>query len=117
MSDAVARSASHPVQGDPAHAVECAHTYRLYVSMASPISLLAIANARRVLQEAFPDTHHLAVLNIADHVEMARGDQIIASPTLLRLTPLPQRRFIGNLSDLGRLRQALGVPALASQSA
>ncbi len=92
-----------------------AHTYRLYVSMASPISLLAIANARRVLQEAYPGTHHLAVLNIADHVDLARSDQIIASPTLLRLTPLPQRRFIGNLSDLDRLRQSLGVrpPACA----
>lgn len=87
-----------------------AHTYRLYVSMASPISLLAIANARRILQEAYPGTHHLAVLNIADHVESARADQIIASPTLLRLTPLPERRFIGNLSDPDRLRRSLGLP-------
>ena len=87
-----------------------AHTYRLYVSMASPISLLAIANARRTLQEAYPGTHHLAVLNIADHVASARQDQIIASPTLLRLTPLPQRRFIGTLSDPDRLRHSLGLP-------
>lgn len=83
--------------------------YRLYVSMASPISLRAIANARRILQEAYPGTHLLTVLNIAEHVDLARADQIIVSPTLLRLAPLPQRRFIGDLSDLNRLRRAFGM--------
>ncbi len=83
--------------------------FRLYVSTTSPISLRAIANARRILQEAYPGRHRLTVLNIAEHVALARTDQIIVSPTLLRLAPLPQRRFIGDLSDLNRLRRALGM--------
>lgn len=98
----------HAHRDQPAE-VSPPHDYRLYVSMASPISLRAIANARRILQEAYPGTHLLTVLNIAEHVESARADQIIVSPTLLRLAPLPQRRFIGDLSDLNRLRKAFGL--------
>lgn len=96
-------------QPAPSAEVSPPNDYRLYVSMASPISLRAIANARRILNEAYPGTHQLTVLNIAEHVDLARADQIIVSPTLLRLAPLPQRRFIGDLSDLDRLRRAFGV--------
>ncbi|MES2609148.1 MAG: circadian clock KaiB family protein [Pseudomonadota bacterium] len=105
----------HVVHRDQPAEVSLANDYRLYVSMASPISLRAIANARRILQEAYPGTHQLTVLNIAENVESARADQIIVSPTLLRLAPLPQRRFIGDLSDLNRLRKAFGLqPALGA---
>lgn len=99
----------HVAHRDQPAEVSPANDYRLYVSMASPISLRAIANARRILQEAYPGTHQLTVLNIAENVDAARADQIIVSPTLLRLAPLPQRRFIGDLSDLGRLRKAFGL--------
>lgn len=103
------RTEPHHASSNQPAGVSHQHDYRLYVSMASPISLRAIANARRILQEAYPGTHQLTVLNIAEHVEEARADQIIVSPTLLRVLPLPQRRFIGDLSDLNRLRAAFGI--------
>ena len=83
--------------------------FRLYVSGTSPISLRAIANARRFLEEALPGRHRLSVMNIVEHVQAASADQIVASPTLLRIAPLPQRRFIGDLTDTGRLRRSLGI--------
>ncbi|MEJ8823675.1 circadian clock KaiB family protein [Variovorax humicola] len=87
-------------------------TFRLYVSGMSPISLRAISNARRFLEEALPGRHRLSVMNIVEHVQTACADQVVASPTLLRVSPLPQRRFIGDLSDTARLRRSLGLPAL-----
>lgn len=106
---AMAHTAAAPARHDQPAKVSHQHSFRLYVSTTSPISLRAIANARRILQEAYPGNHQLTVLNIAEHVALARADQIIVSPTLLRLAPLPQRRFIGDLSDLDRLRRAFGV--------
>ena len=68
-----------------------------------------MVNARRFFESHLPGAHRLEVLDIAQHVEAARADQIIASPTLVRLTPLPQRRLIGDLSDTERLRATLGL--------
>ena len=82
-------------------------SFKLYVSSTSAISQRAIANARHVLQELLPGQHQLVIVNISEHVEMARADQIVASPTLLRVSPLPLRRFIGDLSDGELLRRAL----------
>ncbi|MES2991203.1 MAG: circadian clock KaiB family protein [Pseudomonadota bacterium] len=84
-------------------------TFRLYVSSASPASSRAMVNARRFFEEHLPGAHRLDVLDIAEHVEAARADQIFASPTLVRLTPLPQRRLIGDLSDTERMRVTLGL--------
>lgn len=84
-------------------------TYRLYVSAASPLSSRAIVNARSFLERHLPGRHSLAVLDIGTHLAQARLDQIVASPTLLRLLPLPQRRFIGDMSDTERLRVSLGL--------
>lgn len=87
--------------------------YRLYVSAASPMSSRAIVNARKFFDQHLPAQHRLEVLDIASHVQAARVDQVVASPTLLRVAPLPQRRFIGDMSDTERLRVALGLPRKA----
>ena len=103
----------HPGPADPQafDSGRAEHCFRLYVSTASPLSQRAIAKARGQLQQLLPDRHSLAIVSIADHVDAARADQVIVSPTLLRVSPLPQRRFIGDLSDSDRLRQGLGLPA------
>jgi circadian clock protein KaiB len=86
--------------------------YRLYVTAGSPVSARAVVNARRFFEAHLPGRHRLWVLDIAEHITLAQEDQIIASPTLLRLIPLPQRRFIGDMSDTARLRTSLGFAAL-----
>ena len=88
------------------------HLFRLYVSSASPVSSRAVVNARRFFEQHLPGRHRLTVLEISSHVAAARADQIVASPTLIRVSPLPQRRFIGDMSDTERLRASLGVAAL-----
>jgi circadian clock protein KaiB len=93
----------------PAQAPRPLQTFRLYVISASPASSRAMVNARRFFEQYLPGAHRLDVLDIAENVEAARADQIIASPTLVRLSPLPQRRLIGDLSDTERLRATLGL--------
>lgn len=87
--------------------------YRLYVSAASPISSRAIVNARKFFDHHLAARHKLEVIDIASHVEAARADQIFASPTLIRVAPLPRVRVIGDMADTERLRVALGLPKTA----
>ena len=78
--------------------------FRLYVSTVSPLSSRAIVNARQFLNTHLPGSYQLTVLDIAKHVLEAKRDQVIASPTLVRSSPLPSRRVVGDLSDVVRMR-------------
>ena len=80
---------------------------RLYVTGATPASARALVNARRFCETHLAGRYRLEVLDIGEHVAQATLDQIVAAPTLIRLSPLPVRRFIGDLSDDERLRRAL----------
>ncbi len=97
------------VKPAPAPADTVKQHFRLYVTAGSPVSSRAVVNARRFFEGHLPGRHRLAVLEIAENVALARADQIFASPTLIRLLPLPQRRFIGDMSDTARLRASLGI--------
>ena len=85
------------------------HHYRLYVTSGSPVSSRAVVNARQFFETHLPGEHRLSIFDIGQHVAMAREDQVFASPTLIRLAPLPRRRFIGDMSDTARLRASLGI--------
>ena len=82
---------------------------RLYVTDATPKSARAIVNARRLLEEYLPERYTLEILDIAENVAQATLDQIICVPTLLRLTPPPARRIIGDMSDAARVLNGLDV--------
>ncbi|WP_198937963.1 circadian clock KaiB family protein [Pelomonas sp. KK5] len=83
---------------------------RLYVTDATPKSARAIVNTRRILEEHLHGRYSLEIRNIADNVLAASADQIVATPTLLRIAPLPPRRVIGDMSDVPRVLHGLGVP-------
>jgi circadian clock protein KaiB len=83
------------------------YVFRLYVSGATPASARAVVNARRIFETHLPGRYRLEILDIGDHVREATDDQVVATPTLVRLAPLPLRRFIGNLSNVERLLSSL----------
>lgn len=85
--------------------------FRLYVTAASPISARAIVNGRRFMELRLPGAHRLEILDIAENIAFAMADEIIASPTLVRVAPAPTRRFIGDLSDVAALEASLGLHA------
>ncbi len=94
-------------------ALAMAFVLRLYVTDATPKSARAIVNARRLLDEHLAGRYSLEILNIAEHVALAMQDQVICTPTLLRLVPTPVRRIIGDLSDTDRVLKGLEVRAAA----
>ncbi len=82
-------------------------TLTLYVSGASCRSAEAIVAVRRICDEDLAGRVDLTVLNAADHPERVTRDHIVALPSLVKHSPAPLRRLVGNLSDVDRLRHDL----------
>ena len=76
---------------------------RLYVAGQTPKSVAAIANLKRLCAGDASVPFSIEVVDLTLHPELARGDQIVAIPTLVRRSPLPVRRVIGDLSNSDRV--------------
>jgi circadian clock protein KaiB len=88
---------------------DCACMLRLWVSSAAPLSARAVVNTRAFCEEHLAGRYELEILSIAENMERATGDQVLAAPTLLRVWPLPVRRFIGDMSNPDRLLDGLDL--------
>jgi circadian clock protein KaiB len=73
---------------------------RLYTAGQGPKSLTALRNLRRICEEHLPGRYRIEVIDLLLEPALAKQDQIIAIPTLVRRVPDPLRRVIGDLSDL-----------------
>jgi len=94
---------------DAVHRPPIEYLLRLYVTGPSSVSARAVVNARRICEAHLQGRYQLEILNVADNVAMATKDQIVAAPTLIKLAPLPLKRFIGDMSNTERLIQGLDV--------
>ena len=90
-------------------AQEPTHELRLYVAGQTPRSLRAIANLRRICEEHLPGRYRIEVIDLVANPTLAKGDQIIAVPTLVRRLPEPIRKIIGDLSDTERVLVGLQI--------
>lgn len=72
---------------------------RLYVAGTSTRSMRAIQNAKEICDENLAGHYELEVIDIFQQPSLAKDDQILAVPTLIKKLPAPLRRFIGDLSD------------------
>ncbi len=79
------------------------YVLRLYVTGMTPRSTLAVENVRRVCEEHLPGQYDLEIIDIYQQPTLARGEQIIAAPTLIKKLPLPLRRVIGDMSSTDRV--------------
>jgi len=79
------------------------YVLRLYVTGLTPRSTLAIQNIRKICEEHLEGRYDLQVVDIYQQPVLAEGEQIIASPTLVKKLPLPLRRFIGDMSNTERI--------------
>ncbi len=75
------------------------YVLRLYVTGQTPRSLRAIQNIRRICEEHLSGRYDLEVIDIYQRPSLAKGEKIIAAPTLVKSLPAPIRRFVGDLSD------------------
>jgi len=76
---------------------------RLYVAGQSPKSLRAFVNLTELCEEHLPGRHEIEVIDLIEHPGLARSDDILAIPTLVRRLPAPLRKIIGDLSDTERV--------------
>jgi len=84
----------------PTNLDEC--NLRLYVAGKTSKSVAAFENLRRLCEEHLPGKYHIEVVDLLVHPQLAKGDQIVAIPTLVRKLPEPIRRVIGDLSNVER---------------
>lgn len=87
-----------------------ATTLKLYVVSGTPSSDRALAAIGR-LRTVLPDDVTVDIVDLAEHPDVAEAERIIATPMLVRVTPEPVRRVVGDLSDLDRVRWGLGLGA------
>jgi len=79
------------------------YVLRLYVTGMTPRSTEAVATIKALCEEHLQGRYDLEVIDIYQHPQLARDEQIIAVPTLVKKLPAPLRRLIGNLSDVERV--------------
>ena len=82
-------------------------TMRLYVAGQSPRSISAISNLRRICEEHVPGRYDLEIIDLVRNPELAKADQIVAIPTLIKKLPIPVGRIIGDLSATDRVLVSL----------
>ncbi len=82
---------------------------RLYIAGNTPRSTNAILSLRKVCEEHLKGRYELEVIDIYQQPSLARGEQIIAAPTLIKYLPPPLRRIIGDLSKTERLLVGLDL--------
>jgi len=85
------------------------YVLKLYVTGTTPQSQRALANIKRICEEHLKGKFDLRVIDIYQNPTLAKNEQIIAAPTLIKALPLPLRRFIGDLSNEEKVLLGLDV--------
>ena len=84
---------------------------RLYVTGMTPRSTRAITAVRRLCEELLRGRYELEIIDVYQQPALSQREQIVATPTLIKIGPAPQRRLIGDMSNRARLLAGLGLPA------
>ena len=82
---------------------------RLYVAGQTPKSIAAFANLKKICEEHLAGEYEIEIIDLLQKPHLAKGDEILAIPTLVRKLPSPIRKIIGDLSDTERVLVGLDV--------
>lgn len=82
---------------------------RLYVAGDSPRSRTALANLKKLCEATLQGNYDIEVIDLTKRPDLAKADQILAVPTLIRKVPEPMKRIIGDLSNADRALIALDM--------
>jgi circadian clock protein KaiB len=82
---------------------------RLYVTDSTAKSLTALANLKMFCETHLKSRYRIKVIDLVKHPHLAKDDQILAIPTVIRRLPRPMRTIIGNLSDTARVLVGLDL--------
>jgi len=82
---------------------------RLYVAGQTPKSMTAFSNLKKLCEERLKGEYHIEVIDLLENPALAKGDQILAIPTLVRKLPEPIKKIIGDLSNKERVLVGLNL--------
>ncbi len=99
----VRRSKGKPVT------VEVRWDLRLYVAGQTPKAVAAFNNLKRICEQHMQGQYHIEVIDLLKEPQLAKGDQILALPTLVRKLPEPIKKIIGDLSNEERVLVGLDL--------
>ena len=96
-------------KNQPAKARSDKWVLRLYVAGQTPKAVTALNNLRLICEEQLHGKYHIKVIDLLENPQLARDNQILAVPTLVRQLPLPVRNIIGDLSNTERVLVGLDL--------
>ena len=82
---------------------------RLYVAGQTPKSVTAFANLKKICSDHLSGKYRIELIDLLENPQLARGDQIVAIPTLVRNLPTPMKKIIGDLSNTDRVLVGLDL--------
>lgn len=85
------------------------YVLKLFITGQTPRSTYAIANLNRICHEALRDQCDVLIIDVLENPELAEEDRVLATPTLIKTSPPPARRVIGDLSDIQKVIWGLGL--------
>jgi circadian clock protein KaiB len=100
---------SAPSPAAPGPVPEGIWDLRLYVAGQTPKSVIALQNLKRLCEDHLAGRYRIEVVDLLKNPQLARGDQILAIPTLVRKLPAPMRKIIGDLSQTERVLVGLDM--------
>jgi circadian clock protein KaiB len=92
--------------GEPDDSV---YLLRLFVAGTSPASVRAINNLQVILNEHLKDRYELEIIDVHQQPQLVQSEDVTAIPMLIKQTPLPKRRLVGDMSDTARVLRGLGL--------
>jgi circadian clock protein KaiB len=99
MTDILKRDDTAKLASPPAEAGDETWELRLYVAGQSSKSVAAFANLKALCERYLPGKYEIEIVDLLQKPQLARGDQIVAIPTLVRKLPEPIRKIVGDLSN------------------
>ncbi len=89
---------------------------RLYIAGQTPKCVAAFENLKNICEENLKGRYRIEVVDLLQNPQLARGDQILAIPTLVRKLPTPMKKIIGNLSNEERVLVGLDLRQVAREA-
>jgi len=84
-------------------------TLRLFVTGVSPVSVRAINNLQKILEEHLKGRYELDIIDVHQQPELVQNEDVSAVPTLIKKSPFPKRRLVGDMSDVAKVLKGLGL--------
>lgn len=85
------------------------YVFKLYITGATYHSMQAVTNIKKLCEEHIPDSYELDIIDVYQQPHLAKEEQIIAAPTLIKILPDPVRRIVGDMSDTTKILSVLNI--------